>query len=147
MVRRPATTADYEDVFAVHREALREYIERIWGHWDEAWQRENCRRECSESTCELLMVAETMVGFVQYVDEHDHLRVWNVALRPESRERGLGTLLIKQLQEQARSRGVELRLRIFPTNERAYKFYMKLGFREVSRAPTGIELAWRHAAA
>jgi hypothetical protein len=34
---------------------------------------------------------ETMVGFVQYVDEHDHLRVWNVALRPESRGRGLGS--------------------------------------------------------
>jgi ribosomal protein S18 acetylase RimI-like enzyme len=135
--------SDFETVFAMHREAFRAHIERIWGTWDENWQRDNFRRECSESMCEVIVVDDSPAGFIQRVEESDCISVWNVALRSEFRGRGIGTALVQELQERARERGVELRLRVFPANERAQRFYMRLGFRETSRNRTGIDLACR----
>ena len=103
------------------------------------------QREFSESICELLLLDDSTAGFIQYVEEPDCLRIWNLALRSEHRGRGLGTTLLREFQERARNRNTELRLRVFPTNERAHRFYLKLGFRETSRSRTGIELAWRSA--
>ena len=143
MQRRRASELDFETVFAMHREAFRAHIERLWGTWDENWQRHNFRREYSESTCEVIVVDGSPAGFIQHVEESDCVRVWNVALRPELRGRGIGTALMQELQERAGERGVELRLRVFPSNERAHRFYTRLGFREISRYRTGIDLAWR----
>ena len=38
-VLRPARDADREFLFALHRAAMRDAIERTWGIWDEPWQR------------------------------------------------------------------------------------------------------------
>lgn len=41
---RPATAEDYDFLFALHRAAMREYIEPIWG-WHEEWQEEYFRKK------------------------------------------------------------------------------------------------------
>jgi len=35
---RPASHLDEERLFALHREAMQDYVAATWG-WDEAWQR------------------------------------------------------------------------------------------------------------
>lgn len=142
MERRPATAADYETIFEIHAEAFRRHIELIWGSWDDAWQRSNSLRESSESTTEMLMLDEACVGFVQYLVSSARMTIVNVALRRDWQGRGLGTQLFSELKEQAQGRGVEISLRVFPTNDGAYRFYMRLGFQETSRGPTAIELSW-----
>jgi ribosomal protein S18 acetylase RimI-like enzyme len=142
MQRRRATEQDFEALFTAHREAFRVHIETLWGQWDDSWQRDNFRRECAESICEVIFAVGALVGFVQYADEHDCVRLWNFVLAPQSRGQGIGTQVLRELQGHARRRNVELRLRVFPTNERAQRFYLRLGFRELSRTPTAIELSW-----
>ncbi len=142
MERRPANAADYETIFEIHAEVFSRHIELIWGGWDEAWQRRNSWRESSESTTEMLVEDEAIVGFVQYVDSPTSIEVVNVALRRDWQGRGIGTRLFSELKEQAQGRGVDISLRVFPTNEGAYGFYRRLGFQETSRGPTAIELLW-----
>ena len=56
--------------------------------------------------------------------------------------RGIGQHIVRTLQGLAAQRGMPLELRVFPTNPRAQRFYERLGFREVSRTSTGVEMQW-----
>ena len=141
--RRIATPAEVDGLFGLHCEAFREHGEKLWGPWDDDWQRDNFRRECAESSCEVVVRGETLLGYVQHVAEPGRLRIWNIALWAEFRGQGIGTRIIREFQALARSRGVDLGLRVFPTNLEARRWYQRLGFRESARVATGIELLWR----
>jgi ribosomal protein S18 acetylase RimI-like enzyme len=143
MKRRRVEPGDLETLFALHRDAYRHHVEQIWGPWDDASQRVNFARECSQSSCEVFTDQEELVGYVQYVDEAVRVRLWNIVIRTDHRGRGVGTRFVRELQDRAAARGVELSLRVFASNKPAYRFYERLGFSEISRSSEAIEMAWR----
>jgi len=65
---------------------------------------------------------------------------WNIAIQPLFQDRGIGQSVLKTLQQVAVQRGLPLKLRLFPTNPRAQRFYERLGFSEIGRTRTGIEM-------
>jgi ribosomal protein S18 acetylase RimI-like enzyme len=141
--RRVVTDLEVDTLFGWHREAFQHHIEQLWGLWNDDWQRDNFRRECAESSCEVLVRGETLLGYVQYLHEPGCLRIWNIVIGSQFRGQGLGSQIIRELQQLARNRDVDLALRVFPTNLVALRFYERRGFREISRSATGIELTWR----
>jgi ribosomal protein S18 acetylase RimI-like enzyme len=69
------------------------------------------------------------------------LRLVDIALLPEQQGRGLGTALIEDLQRQAASRRVPLRLQVRPGNP-AFRLYSRLGFRLQDSVPgASLELS------
>ncbi len=73
----------------------------------------------------------------------EEIRLVDVALLPSHRGAGRGTAVIRALQEEARASGRPLRLKVDVSNVAACRLYERLGFEEVDRSPTHIELAWR----
>lgn len=71
------------------------------------------------------------------------IRLVDVALLPAHRGMGHGTAVIRPLQQEARASGRPLRLSVDLANLGAHRLYLRLGFAEVGRSSTHIEMAWR----
>lgn len=69
------------------------------------------------------------------------IRVVDIALLPGERSRGLGTVLIRQLQDEAREAGLPLRLHA-DQGGREVGLYLRLGFREVDREGLYVAMEW-----
>lgn len=135
---------DFEGMFALHRLVFCEHIAQLWG-WDETWQREHFRAEVSASICSIILHAGSRVGYVQTSEDATGVRLWNIAIQPQFQRRGIGRLVVETLQASAAQRGLPLTLRVFPTNPDAQRFYERLGFREIYRTDTAVEMVWRAA--
>lgn len=62
--------------------------------------------------------------------------VMNVAVEPDVRGRGIGTLLFAQLIEEVKARGATaITLEVRPSNAAAIRLYEKFGLRSVGRRP------------
>jgi hypothetical protein len=54
MIRmRSASKDDYDFLWALHRSALRPYVEATWG-WDEAWQADYFRAHFDSAHCQII---------------------------------------------------------------------------------------------
>ncbi len=62
------------------------------------------------------------------VERAGEIKLVNIALLPEFRSRGIGTFLLKQLQDEAKAADKPLTLHVLKTNERAINLYQRHGF-------------------
>lgn len=71
------------------------------------------------------------------------IRIIDIAMLPEFRNRGIGEYLLRELQEEARSTGKTLSIHVEKFN-RALNFYQRLGF-EIIHETHGVYLlmAWK----
>jgi ribosomal protein S18 acetylase RimI-like enzyme len=70
------------------------------------------------------------------------LTLVDLAFLPAWRGRGLGTKLIRVLQEEARAAGTEMRLSVATGNDAALRLYRRLGFQIAAMSETGLALRW-----
>jgi GNAT superfamily N-acetyltransferase len=69
------------------------------------------------------------------------IRIMDIALLPEHRGAGLGTELLRGLQEEARSAGKSLTIHVERFN-RALQLYQRLGFQEVEDKGVYLLMRW-----
>ena len=72
----------------------------------------------------------------------DEIRLLDIALLPERRNRGTGRELIDRLITEAREAGVPLRHSVYKTNEGALRFYERLGFVVVEDYEMYVLMEW-----
>ena len=70
---RPATQADVEPMYPIHRDAMREYVEATWGPWDEVYQQNRFRQNFSIGSRRIIVVDGIDVGFIDVEERADHL--------------------------------------------------------------------------
>lgn len=71
------------------------------------------------------------------------IRLIDVALLPEFRNLGAGTILIENLRCEAEMADKPLELRVLTTNAAAFRFYERLGFAVVESNQTHLTMRWR----
>lgn len=82
--------------------------------------------------CRVLEEDGEMVGYAVMSVGAGESHVLNVCVRPDTRERGYGRILMTELIDQARALGAEMMfLEVRPSNLAARALYEKLGFNEV----------------
>ncbi|MEI6655223.1 MAG: GNAT family N-acetyltransferase [Verrucomicrobiota bacterium] len=72
----------------------------------------------------------------------DHFNVIDIALMPEYRGLGIGTLLLQEVIAEAAAQQLPIRLFAF-SGERAIQLYHRLGFADVQDDGLHTELVWR----
>lgn len=78
-----------------------------------------------------------------YVDRWSReIRIMDIALLPETRGKGIGTRLIGELQEEARTAGKALSIHVEKFNP-ALRLYERLGFKAVEDKGVYILMEWR----
>src|SRR5713226_1385488 len=104
-------------------------------------QRNFYESDYKHATDELILFDGTPVGRL-IVERREHeIRCVDIALLPECRDRGAGTLLIRKLQEEAMTQNKPLRLQVIRFN-RAVNLFERLGFARTSETGTHFQMEW-----
>lgn len=138
---RPATDADTEFARRVHHGAYRDVVERQFGPWDEADQDQRFAGDWRDATFEVTQVDGIPCGYACIEDREEDVHVRELVVAPEFQGRGIGTAILRGVQERARARCVPVRLGTFHQN-RALALYRRLGFRETGRTDIHVFLEW-----
>ena len=128
---RPATAEDRELLYGIHREAMRPYVEQVWG-WDEGFQRERFRRGFDPGTTQVVVSSGREIGFVRSEEREGIVVLAQVFVIPEYRGQGVGSALVRTIL----ASGLPVKLRVMKSNTGARRLYERLGFRVVEESAT-----------
>ncbi len=147
---RPATAEDKEFLLAVFKSSRGEDLRELG--WDEdrigefldmqfeAQQRLD-QNEYQQADDQIVLSEEQPAGRLT-VERRDHeIRCVEVALLPTHRNTGVGTFLIRQLQDEARLANKPLRLGVIRFS-RAVGLFERLGFVRTSETGTHFQMEW-----
>ena len=88
---RPATPADNDFAYQVKKVALGEYVKKMYGRWDEVFQRTFHDRQRQPAGTQIVVASGTDVGWVWCTAHSDHISVDGIYLLPQYQSRGIGT--------------------------------------------------------
>src|SRR5436309_376651 len=92
-------------------------------------------------TDEIVLLDGKPAGHLSVERREDEIRCVDIALVPENRRTGIGTLLIRRLQDEARGANKPLRLQVIRFN-RAVTLLDRLGFVRTSETGTHFQMEW-----
>jgi ribosomal protein S18 acetylase RimI-like enzyme len=147
---RPATREDKEFLLQVYKSSRGDDLRGLG--WDEdrvagflemqyEAQRKFYESDYQNATDEVILSDGTPVGRLIVECGEDDIRCVDLALLPEYRGRGVGTLLLRKLQEQATAANQPLRLQVIRFN-RAVRLFERLGFIRISETGTHFQMEW-----
>jgi len=131
---RPCTAADHAFVLGVRREAFRTAGDPA----EEA----KAERALASLPFSVVEAAGEPVGYISLVHADDHDVVHELAVDPAVQARGLGTSVLRRVQEEARGRGVPVRLSVHDDNP-ARRLYERLGFAVTRVDGIRVRMEWR----
>ena len=141
VVLRPATPADSEFCFQLHKAAMGAYVATIWG-WDEQRQRDHHARSFNPGRWQIITAGGTDVGMIDVEYRPAEIYLSRIEVHPSYQGRGIGTRLIGALIDEARHKGQDLVLDVLTVNHRAQALYRRLGMTEVAR-PSDVKITMR----
>lgn len=136
---RPEAEGDLAFLANLYRDTRRHEV-AAWG-WPPAQeelfltmqfeaQRRGYRQMYPNAMGRIVAVAETDAGRLLVNEESSAMRLIDIALLEEFRNRGIGTHLLTELQQECDSRQVALRLHVLAASP-ARRLYRRMGFEEV----------------
>jgi GNAT superfamily N-acetyltransferase len=148
---RPIRDDDQEFLLAVYSSTRVEELEPV--QWPEAHKaaflkmqfeaQHQYYREYYEGADFLVILLENEpVGRLYLKELDDEIRLIDIALLPERRSGGIGTVLINRLQEQAEAIDKALRIHVEKFNP-ALRLYERLGFKVVEDRGVYWFMEWR----
>jgi len=138
---RAATSADFDWLRHLHHETLRDTITQQFG-WDEPWQDAYFTAHFNPTDTQIVQAGGVDAGMIEVHTLPDELFLANILIVPAYANRGLGTALIRDLQQRAANEGVSVRLQVLFANP-ARVLYERLGFTEERRTETHHVMRWR----
>lgn len=137
VVLRPVTPEDDEFLLAVYAGTREEELAQV--EWAEGqkevfvrWQFEMQRREYEtrfpDASYEVILVDGRPAGRIWVGTDNEQIRLLDIALLQEFQNRGVGTLLLRKLMDEAARANKVLRHMVFVLNNDAHRFYERLGF-------------------
>jgi ribosomal protein S18 acetylase RimI-like enzyme len=147
---RPATEDDRDFLLALYKSSRGDDLRGLG--WDEERIDEFLEMQYeahqnflftdySDLQDQIVLSAGEPVGHLAVEQRPDEIRLVDVALLPEHRQRGTGALLIQELQTQAAAAQRPLRLQVIRFN-RAAGLFERLGFRRTSETGTHFQMEW-----
>lgn len=122
---RPAAMRDYAFIYRLRRATLEPYL-------DEASlppvERASFFARFDVMRHRIVLVGDTPAGAISVLDRPEGLHLANLHLLPAYQGRGLGTAVVREVQEQAQAQGRRLTTQVLKVNP-ALAFYERLGFR------------------
>ncbi|MDX3192482.1 GNAT family N-acetyltransferase [Streptomyces sp. MN03-5084-2B] len=141
---RPLRPGDAEFCFRLHRRALGEYVDAIWG-WDDPAQRAYHEKNFDAAHTQVITVDGHDAGALTVLDGGTEVVLGLIEVDPEYQGRGVGGHVVRTLVADAASRGQDVVLEVLEVNTRAKAFYERLGFVETGH-PREHKIALRYTA-
>ena len=142
---RPATPADAEFCYQLHKAAMGEYITAIWG-WDEQVQRAFHEDDFNPHRWQLIIAGQAGIGMLDVDYRPGEIYLSRIEIYPSHQGHGIGSRIISALLEEAKRKGQDLVLDVLTVNSRAQALYRRLGLTEVARhGDSGTKVTMRSA--
>lgn len=137
---RPVTPDDDAFLLSVYDSTRAEELAQV--QWAEGqceaflkWQFEMQRREYEAAfpgaEYDVILINDEPVGRIWIARTDEEIRLLDIAILTEFQNRGVGTILLRMLIEEAKATGKRLRHMVFVLNNNAHRFYERLGFVEI----------------
>jgi GNAT superfamily N-acetyltransferase len=130
---RPAQASDRPFIEAVYFGTNRWLIEKLFGWRGDEYEREKFSKNVDLALTSIVLIDGRDAGWLMVVRTTECITLNQIYLDTPWQSKGVGSLLIKQLIEEARTRGVPLRLSTAKINP-ARRLYDRLGFVEVDES-------------
>jgi GNAT superfamily N-acetyltransferase len=152
VVLRPVTAEDEEFLLAVYAGSREEELAQVV--WPEGqkeafvrWQFVMQRREYDEryphARYDVILVDGQPAGRIWVGTDLEQIRLLDIALLKEFQNRGVGTLLLRRLMDEAAGANKLLRHMVFTLNNNAHRFYERLGFVVIEDVGAYKHMEWR----
>lgn len=142
-VLRPATAADYDFLYQLHRDTIRPYVEATWG-WDEEEQQERWQNHFDPTGRQIiqLLISDTLtdIGTLELSYNPDNWYIDLIEVAPEYQNQGIGTTIITDLIRQAHAADQPLTLSVLKANTPAGRLYERLGFMITAEDPVRFQM-------
>lgn len=148
---RPAAPADEELLYLVYASTRAEEMALV--DWSEAQketflrmqfraQDRHYRDHYQGASFDVVLVDGVPAGRLYVARWAEEIRIMDVALLPEFRNRGVGTALLRLLMDEAQVSGTTVRIHVERAN-RALGLYQRLGFSPLADRGVYLLLEWR----
>ena len=124
---RPALPEDAEFACDVKLHGLRPHVE-AFAPWHEERQRESFLAHYDHRTTRIIQRGGEDVGVLRVLDRGAQVHLAEIYLRPEARNVGLGSRVVRDVVGDAHARGRGVTLQLLRTNP-VVRLYQRLGFR------------------
>lgn len=124
---RPATDADSAVLYALHKATMREYVEAIYGPWDDDVQFAMHKDWLQRSHPEVLEHNGELIGVVDWSWRDTDLYIGRIEVRPDRQRSGIGTRVLQHLAALAAEHSKPVALEVIDVNP-ARHLYERLGF-------------------
>jgi ribosomal protein S18 acetylase RimI-like enzyme len=141
---RPATPWDKEFLFRLHRETMRDVIEKTWG-WNEGWQRLDFEKRFGQCEVTIVEALGRDAGGLWLEPSPTMLYIANIQVLSHLQGRGIGTAVLQGLIAKAAAQPIALELSVLQANPRARRLYERLGFTVINEGSPLIRMrhGWR----
>ena len=134
---RPVTDADREFLIAVYDSTRAEELTQVaWEEgqkeafvrWQFERQDEEYRQRFPNARYDVVLVDGVPAGRIWIGIDDKQIRLLDIGLLTDFQNRGVGTILMRQLMAEATQSNKVLRHMVFMLNADAHRFYERLGF-------------------
>lgn len=133
---RPAIPDDHDLIYTLKVASVRPYVEKIWG-WDEDFQQNDFNSDFAViKHFSVIEIDGKFIGFIQCCFESPYLDVAEIHLLSEYRGKGIGSDILRCLQNDSMIQNRKIRIGCFKENHRAKALYQKLGFIQTEETDT-----------
>ncbi len=133
------TSRDFEMVYLSHLSA--EQKEQFLDMQFEA-QYQGYQQQCPNAVWTILEEDGVPIGRLIVDYRPGEIGAMDVCLLPEMRGRGIGTQIMRDLQQEGQQRGLPVRLYVTILNENARRLYERLGFEVIDQTPVHLHMEW-----
>ena len=137
---RPVTAGDKEFLVSVYAGTRARELAQV--QWEEGqkeafvrWQFEMQQKEYEtrfpDARYEVILVDGVPAGRIWVGSDDQQIRLLDIAVMEEFQNRGVGTILLRRLMDEATQANKPLRHMVFVLNDNAHRFYERLGFRVI----------------
>jgi ribosomal protein S18 acetylase RimI-like enzyme len=124
---RPVTDDDYEYLYALNEQTMREYAEQTYGPWNETVVRGIFAERWRPESIRIVVIDGQDGGMLEVIPGETSVQLANIRVAPEHQGKGIGTRLISEVLRDAHGRGLPVTLRVLKVNP-ARHLYERLGF-------------------
>jgi len=139
---KPANESDYEILKDIHHTTMEQHVSKIWG-WDKEFQDRYYRENFNPQNIQLIYSDKNLTGYLQSWESENKISLVNILILPDYQKYGLGTSIIKSLQNLAIKKSKPLELGVFKINTNAKRLYEKLGFEVFEETKTHFLMRYR----
>ncbi|HEV7797652.1 MAG TPA: GNAT family N-acetyltransferase [Pyrinomonadaceae bacterium] len=134
---RPVTKEDDPFLLALYgstREAELSQVQwqdgqrEIFLRWQFDLQRREYDARFPDARYQIVVIDDEPAGRIWVGEDEEQIRLLDIALLPQFQKRGAGTVLLRELMQEAARAGKLLRHMVFVLNDNAHRFYEQLGF-------------------